>query len=623
MCGIVGAFGPSVRSFKEQCQVAISAISHRGPDAEGSWFSEDGFCFLGHRRLTILDSSIAAAQPMVDKESALIYNGEIYNHQSLRNQSVAFKTHSDTETLFYLLKDPHRKNVLKQLDGMFVGAYYEKEKKSLFLFRDALGIKPLYWSSMQDGTVLFSSEVKGILSLLPSYLPKVEKTVLETYLIFENWGQNKSLFSGIHLLFPGQSLLLGISPDRGVSQKLEQWQSAQKNSTQYQGSFLSKGYDGCVQYVRKAIEKTIKNHLLSDVPVSAYLSGGLDSGTIVAVASQYKKDLLAFTGYYDVKDNWYDERELARKTAEHYQVPQIEVPITPEDFILSFDNLIQILEEPRMGMGSFSQMIVSKKASEYRKVILAGHGGDELFLGYPLIKACLALERFPRLSSLKGLCSLNQREWPWLLNLVFEKLRGKIYLAPRLWSNSPFKIFSKSESETTFSAFLASNLLTSMEALEAYYINTYLPGLLLVEDKISMAFSLETRTPFWSPTFLDQIQKIPAEVKLSKGRLKGLFKDAVSVWLPPEVINAPKRGFPTPFRYWFRKELRAEVERRLLREGDHLDPLISKENRKKLLQSHFNKKLPFALDERRAHRIWMLLSLESWSRQFQVQWGIT
>ncbi|MBX9786650.1 MAG: asparagine synthase (glutamine-hydrolyzing) [Alphaproteobacteria bacterium] len=622
MCGIVGAFGPSVRSLKGQCQIAVAALSHRGPDAEGSWFSEDGFCFLGHRRLTILDSSVAAAQPMVDKESALVYNGEIYNHQSLRNQSVVFKTHSDTETLFYLLKESHRKNILKQLDGMFVGSYYEKEKKSLFLFRDALGIKPLYWSSMQDGTVLFSSEVKGILSLLPPYLPKVEKTVLKTYLTFENWPQNKSLFSGIHLLLPGQSLLLTMASDGNVSQKLEQWQSSRETSIQHQGASLSKNYDECVQHVRKAIEKTIKNHLLSDVPVSAYLSGGLDSGTIVAVASQYKKDLLAFTGYYDVKDNWYDEREFARKTAERYQVSQIEVPITPEDFILSFDNLIRILEEPRMGMGSFSQMIVSKKASEYRKVILAGHGGDELFLGYPLLKACLILEKFPRLSSLKGLCSLNQKEWPWLLNLLFEKLRGKIYLAPRLWSNSPFEILSNNESETTFNAFLTSNLSTSMKALEAYYINTYLPGLLLVEDKISMAFSLETRTPLWSPDFINQIQNISAEVKLSQGRLKGLFKDAVSFWLPPEIINAPKRGFPTPFRYWFRKELRTEVERRLLREGDCLDPLISKENRKKLLQSHFNKKLPFALDERRAHRIWMLLSLESWARQFQVQWGI-
>jgi len=629
MCGIIGAFGPSVQSLKNRYPTALKSILHRGPDSEGSWFSDDGHCFLGHQRLEILDSSPFASQPMGDDESVLAYNGEIYNHLSLRNELVSekppiFNTHSDTETLFYLLKKFPRKDALTRLNGMFAGAYYEKGSKSLFLFRDSLGIKPLYWYAMEDGTILFSSEIKGIFALLPSGSRQIDESVLETYLTFENWPQGKSLFSGVRLLSPGESLLLRLNENEGVSQKLEIWafpqQKSEKNLNPVQKTHQPNDYNGWVNYVRRAVEETVKSHLLSDVPVSAYLSGGLDSGTIVALAAQNHKDFLTFTGYYDVGDSWYDERIFAQKTARYYQVQQVEVPITPDDFLQSFDELIQVLEEPRMGMGSFSQLIVAKQAAKHRRVILAGHGGDELFLGYPLFKACLALKHFPRFSSWKILASLNQKEWPWFLNLLLGVLSGKIYLAPRLWANFPFEGLNKGKSKQGFPEFLASSLPQSLEALETYYINTYLPGLLMVEDKISMAYSLETRTPFWSPTFLNCIQNIPAEIRLSRGKLKGLFKDAVSCWLPPEVINAPKRGFPTPFRYWFRKELREDIERRLLKDGDVLDPLISKEQRAKLLKSHFHTKLPFALDEKRAHQIWMLLCLESWIRQYNIKW---
>ena len=627
MCGIVGAFGPSVQSLKPRSPLVVSILSHRGPDGEGVWFSSDDYCFLGHRRLAILDSSPLASQPMVDDDAALSYNGEIYNHEFLRNkyfsdQPIAFKTHSDSETLFCLLKSTPRKEALRQLEGMFAGAYYEKKEKTLFLFRDSLGIKPLYWYSMEDGTILFSSEIKGILSFFPSNNSFVDQETLETYLTFENWPQGKSLFSGIRILLPGEGLLFSLDANKQVLQEVEKWDSSYEKPKKEINKKLShvKDYDGWIRYVRTAIEETVQSHLLSDVPLSAYLSGGLDSGTVVGIASQYHKDLLAFTGYYDVKDKWYDERILARKTAQCFQVQQIEVPITSDDFISSFDKFIQILEEPRMGMGAFSQMIVAKKASDFRRVILAGHGGDELFLGYPLFKVCMAFCQFPKFSSLKILASLNQKEWPWCVNFLFEKFAGKLYLAPRLWANFPFERKNEKDAKKTYDAFLASKFSNSFEALEAYYINTYLPGLLLVEDKISMAFSLETRTPLWSSPFLKKIQDIPPEIRMSHGRLKGLFKDAVSYWLPSQVINAPKRGFPTPFRYWFRRELREEIERRLLKEGEALDTLISKEERAKLLKSHFYKKLPFALDEKRAHRIWMLLCLESWARQFNIQW---
>ncbi len=625
MCGIVGAFGPSVKFITSQSQASMDVLSHRGPDGNGIWFSNDGFCFLGHRRLAILDPSGAASQPMIYDGSVLSYNGEIYNHQELRKKYFLkdkenFKTHSDTETLLHLFKRKDRKDILQQLNGMFAGAYYETSEKSLFLFRDPLGIKPLYWYTLKDSTVLFSSEIKGLFVFFPSPdLIRSDSSILKTYLTFENWPQGKSLFSGINLLRPGENLILYINENNQIEQNIEKWTHPPQRKAQKKLS-LPKDYDGLVKYARTAIEESVQEHLLSDVPLSAYLSGGLDSGTVVAIASQDNKDLLTFTGYYDVKDSWYDERVFAQQTARRCKLEQVEVPIRVDDFYLYFDKLIQILEEPRMGMGSFSQMIVAKKAAEFRKVILSGHGGDEMFLGYPLFKAYLTFSQFPNLSSLKTLSSFNQKEWPWLINLLFEKISGKIHFAPLLWPNFPFKQLSEKNASQIYKEFGVSSFFNSLEKLEAYYVKTYLPGLLMVEDKISMAFSLETRTPLWSPSFLQKIQKIPPEIKLSQGRLKGLFKDAITCWLPPEVINAPKRGFPTPFRYWFRNELREEVERRLLKEGGALDDLISKEKRKKLLTSHFHIKMPFAFDEKRAHKIWMLLCLESWSRQFNIQW---
>lgn len=613
MCGFVGAFGPSAQTFKNQLSISLDTIAHRGPDSEGSYCSPERNCVLGHRRLAILDLTEAAHQPMKRLDGVLVFNGQVYNHKQLRNlipSQHSYLSHGDTETLCVGFRQQGL-GLLNDALGMFAGAYYDETKQELHLFRDPLGIKPLYYAELPDSTIVFSSEIKGIFSLVPALSRDYCMDAIKSYMTFENIPQGKSLFREISLLEPGVLWKLSVDSSNRLRSGISRISCVRKEDGDYSGS-----YDDITKQTRFRVEESVKSHLLSDVPLGLYLSGGIDSSIVATVATKHCPDLMAFTGYFQTQNQYYDERPVARSLAESLGLKLEEVCIEPEDFCENLDSIIYALDEPRMGMGSFSQYMVAHRAGKHRKVILAGHGGDELFAGYPLFKGFWLMQNgLLSMESLKHLFSIRAKEWPWVLNLLLRWIKtGNVEMAPELYDSA---LKEPLESEYA-QVFRQKKSKEPLRQLSSYYKDTYLPGLLIVEDKISMAHSLETRVPLWNQWLVDWVSQIPLGTLMRKGHLKGLLREAFKESLPQAVLSAPKRGFPTPLRLWFRGVLKEFIYDRLLSRSSLLHDLVLPAEINSLLESHWKRPLPFALDERRAHRIWILLCLESWIRQFKV-----
>lgn len=594
MCGLVGAYGPNAFKYSHHIRIATQTIKHRGPDGEGIYQSDDGYCVLGHVRLAILDLSEDASQPMLKADNALVYNGEIYNHNSLRPELKQKKWHftssSDTETILAGLSHDGVQ-FLENLSGMYAGAWYQEKSKQLVLFRDPLGIKPLYLTQLTDSTIIFSSEIKAILAMNSSFSCSVQMDTLQCYLMYENYPQSNTLLQGIESLIPGEVRHYQHPQDKHISSI-----PLKKNNA------VDLPYSELISQTRDIIEQSVKSHLLSDVDIGVYLSGGLDSSIVACMAARHASNLTSFTGYFVDTDPYYDERNYSRLVARQLGIQLNEVEISPNDFITNFDTIIDSLGQPRMGMGAFSQYMVAKMASKERKVFLAGHGGDELFAGYNIFKGTWLMEHgWVKRPCWPVLRNMTKKEWPWIAySFLIRVLQNKTAFAP--------SIFTKTHLNTEHN-----------ELLNHYYQNIYLPGLLLIEDALSMAHSLETRLPLWNPNLISWANSINMNDKMPFGQLKGLLKQVAKGVIPDELLSAPKRGFPTPLRKWFRKDLALYIKERLLSESGFLDAILTRKKREQLVHSHLNHPLPFALDERRSHRLWMLLCLESWSRQYKVK----
>lgn len=601
MCGVIGIYGKNAPAYFDRLKQTLPQMKHRGPDAANTYLNLDNLCALGHVRLAIVDLTSGANQPFLKNSTSLVYNGEIYNHQKLRHSLKGhFSTSSDTETLTQGLYEQGL-GFLSKLEGMFAGAYHDESKQSLALFRDTLGIKNIYYY-IQDETFFFCSELSTLLALLGEKF-SAEKEVLYTYLSFENYPQSKTLFKNIHHLLPGELLNLSITNNELVIQS-SFYQRETEKKFHTPSDYITEG--------KEIIINAVESHLMSDVPLGVYLSGGIDSSLVASIAASKIKGLKGFTGYFENQDGHYDERHYSRIVAEKSHIELKEVPITHLDFKTSFDEVIRHLGTPKMGMGAFSQYIVAREAAKERKVILAGHGGDELFAGYPMHKAFWAMNEGKTIEQLlKSVKAKNLKEAIWILYPQLMKMKsGNLYFAPKLTSRYP---------QTSFIKSFVQQPTKPLDQLNEYYLETYIPGLLNVEDHISMAHSLETRVPLWSNSVVDWAMKIPIQNKMINGKPKGLLKEIAKGIIPNELLSAPKRGFPTPLKEWFRNELFEDVSTRISGENIFLDQFSTQKDRSKLVNSHRCFKLPFALDEKRAHHIWMLLCLESWSRQFGVQ----
>lgn len=568
MCGIVGivqADGQRRHGIDDVGRMA-DAIVHRGPDDHGLF--EDQNVILGMRRLSIIDLE-GGHQPIHNEDRTVwvVNNGEIYNYQRLRRMLIdrghRFETHSDTEVIVHLYEE-YGDDFLSHLEGMFGLALWDSRKRKLILARDRIGIKPVYfWRN--GASIAFASEVKSIVTL-PGFSVAVDEDALADYAGIGYAVAPNTIFKGVQKLAPATALI---------------WQDNQSSIRQYWAPPTETddtcSYEDWVEKARHELERAVKDHMVSDVPVGAFLSGGIDSSAVVSLmGGSSEQELTTYSiGYRGGQvAEYYNELPYARTVAENLGSKHCEIEVQP-DVASLLPKLIWHLEEPISDSAILTTYLVSELAAQSVKVILSGVGGDELFAGYnrylgdhyyhryrkvprwcrshvmPRIASLLPSGRQNRLMDLSRYAKrfLHASEMDW-------RERYQYYLA--IASDDVVdSLLSRATGANGFGA-AADSENANDELLRLFRIDwqTQLAeNLLLLTDKMSMAVSLECRVPFLDHRLVELASQIPARHKLPNGRLKGLLKDALAGVLPDSIINRRKRGFGAPVGAWFKHEL--------------------------------------------------------------------
>lgn len=610
MCGIAGFCN---RRDDVLIRRMAERITHRGPDSDGFHITDD--VSLGMRRLAVIDVD-GGAQPIYNetKRFALVFNGEIYNFRELRDELRArghsFRTDTDTEVIVHLYEE-HGTGLCGYLNGIFAIALWDEDKKRLFLARDHMGVKPLYYAQV-DGMLAFASEMKALLEL-PSVSREISPVALRLYLETGSIPAPHTILKGIHKLEAGHWLTVSDSTVR-----IEPYwhvPEPQEQNTETPG----------LQEIQLLLENAICRQLMSDVPLGVFLSGGLDSSAIVAFASRHVSGpLKTFSVGYHSPDESYNELDKARRVANQFGCDHREFILSPriQDLLAP---LIRGFDEPFADSSAVPTYLISREARKHVTVALTGVGGDELFAGYPRYLGLLlghSLRKWPQAlravpASLAGLMpdfggSIN---WTGRAKRFLKQLnrppdvqysRWTSFLSPELLETliSDSNLVSQTETSLT-------SCLTSPSSLARTDLLRYLPDdLLCLTDRVSMANSIEARVPFLDIPLVEYMARVPLSAKLRGMTLKRILKDIMKPLLPEEIITQTKKGFSIPLARWIREELNDLISDclsdRQIRDRGYFRPEIIAAMRRDHARGR----------ENHADALWSLLVLELWHREY-------
>jgi asparagine synthase (glutamine-hydrolysing) len=627
MCGIAGLIqlnGDAVSPVV--LQRMTDAIAHRGPDGEGHWI--EGNVGLGHRRLAIIDLSPMGHQPMIsaDHRYAFSYNGEIYNFRELRTELEAsgysFRSKTDTEVVLYALAH-WGPAALDRFNGMFAFALWDRKERRLMLARDRYGIKPLY-IAQQGNNFWFASEQKAVLTDT-RFRRELDKPALLEYFTFQNIFTDRTLLQDVQLLPPGHYMTIDLGSGKSETKRMRYWDyrfrepDRPANKQEY------------VEELDRLFRQAVNRQLISDVELGAYLSGGMDSGSITAVAAGIFPHLKTFTCGFDLSsasgiELGFDERVRAEAMSARFKTEHYEMVLKAGDMERCLPKLAWHLEEPRVGQ-SYPNYFAAKLAGKFVKVVMSGAGGDELFGGYPW------------------------RYYRAVVNQDFEHYVDQYYAFwQRLIPNSALsKLFAPiwGDVKDVWTRDIFRNVfLTHDNELERPedYINhslyfeakTFLHGLFVVEDKLSMAHSLETRVPFMDNDLVDFAMQCPVNLKLNNladavrinenepgnksakyfkktSDGKQILRDVMSRYIPLEITQAQKQGFSSPDASWFKGESIEFVKRKLLAGAPRIYDYLDADYVRGLITEHLDGR------ENRRLLIWSLLSVEQWIHSYEVK----
>jgi asparagine synthase (glutamine-hydrolysing) len=624
MCGITGVLNPKGEQVSESLlKKMLAAIAHRGPDGEGIYI--DSELGLGHRRLAILDLSSAGHQPMSTEDGGYIisYNGEIYNFLEIRKEleKLGEQFHSKTDTEV-VLKAMAKWGVsaLNKFNGMFALALWNKKTRELILARDRYGIKPLYYT-VCGGSLIFGSEIKSIIQN-SKYRTEINKEGLLEYLTFQNFFTNQTLFKDINLLPAGNFLKISLNE---VGFKIcEYWDFHFEEPSQQHSE------EEYIEELDRLFQQAVNRQLVSDVDIGAYLSGGMDSGSVTAIAARQLPYIKSFTCGFDLNsasgvELGYDERSVAEYMSYLFKTEHYEMVLKSGDMERIMPKLSWHIEEPRVGQ-SYPNYYAAKLAGKFVKVVLSGAGGDELFAGYPwrYYRAVVNndfehyIDKYysfwQRLIPNRDIQRVFQPIWPSVKNV---------------WTRDIFRDVFHDHAPT----------LTRPED----YINhslyfeakTFLHGLLVIEDKLSMAHSLETRVPFLDNDLVDFSMKLPAKLKLGNltevirlnenepgsktekyfekthdGKL--ILRKVMERYIPQKITKREKQGFSAPDASWFKGESIEYVRKKLYSGNPRIFNYLDKKAVHSLIDEHLQGQ------QNRRLLIWSILSLEKWCETFLV-----
>lgn len=667
MCGITGVISLSgepidVNKIKAMCD----SIIHRGPDGVGYLLAQTGVnhprsqqysqaftekkfshelrlipciddtqserylhqhnwdLFFGHRRLSILDLSSSGFQPICDlsKQVWVTYNGEIYNFKELRSDliNLGYEFYSDTDS--EVLVNAYIEwgiECIHKFNGMFAFALWDKRLNKCYLVRDRYGIKPLYYTRTVSNQLIFGSEIKAILPYL-DHKPKLDQEGLIEYFTFQNFFTDKTLFNNIQLLPAGNYLEINLKADNKIIQR-EYWDFNFRESSEIKNE---KDY---VEELLFLFEQAVNRQLVSDVEVGSFLSGGIDSGSITAIASKKLPYMKTFTVGFDLThasgiELGFDERSKSELLSYLYKTEHYEMVLKSGDMERCLPKFAWHLEEPRVGQ-SYPNFYAAKLAGKFVKVVLSGAGGDELFGGYPW--------RYYRAVNNTNFSDYIDKYYQFWQRLVPNEQLKELF-SP-IWDNvshvSTRDIFESVFKHHSEKLYKPQDYINHSLYFEA---KTFLHGLLVVEDKLSMAHSLETRVPFLDNDLADFAQKIPVNLKINKlseiiridennigkstnyyqktndGKL--ILRKALAKYMPKEYTNAIKQGFSAPDDTWFKVDSTDFIQRTLLSQNTKLSGYINKDFMTTKLYDHIN--------GQRNNRlfIWSLVNFEFFLRQY-------
>ena len=623
MCGICGFY--EYQSHRPANQEVLGdmlhVLHHRGPDDSGAHFDND--LALGMRRLSIIDLS-GGKQPISNEDETIVtvFNGEIYNYRELRDdlegRGHRLATESDTEVIVHLYED-YGESCPSYLRGMFAFAVWDSRQRRLFVVRDRLGIKPLYFTQA-GGALIFASEIKAILQH-PAVRVELNIEALDNYLSLKYVPAPQTIFSGISALPPGSSLTC----DENGLRIRRYWDLSFAN--QHNGQVREEAY---AEQLEALLRECVKQHLMSDVPFGAFLSGGVDSSTIVALMSQFMNEpVKTYSVGFEGDGEAFSELPYARMVAKKFQTDHHEVIIRPSHLSELAEKVVWHLDQPLAEHATLANYIVADLASRDVKMVLTGEGGDELFAGYarysgerfsPLFRAIpspvksLALGVCSHLPGLRrqklALFALSQHDeisrfvnWFPLFNSKMKQSLLSGDLKKSLCGYGADYVFAEHLSRTN-----------AVEPLNRMlYVDTklWLADLLLARgDKMSMAVSLEARVPLLDHKLVEFAAALPQDLKLRKFTRKYLLKKVSKAWLPPEILNRKKQGFPMPASSWLRREARTFMRdvlsaSALSRRGLFHPPFVEK-----LMSEH---ERGFA---DHGPLLWGLMNVELWQRIF-------
>lgn len=660
MCGIVGAVsmelpGIDIGSAKRMAD----KISHRGPDDAGYLFfhtgvrhnknisfylnlTDDRFrslddflpsiesssaykelnqhdydCYFGHRRLSILDVTHFGRQPMSDlsKNIWVTYNGEIYNFKELMAELYGlghrFKTNTDTEVIIYAYIE-WGIECLNKFNGMFSFAIYDNFQKKIYLVRDRYGIKPLYYGFSQNNTLVFASEIKAILEY-KDFKTQIDKSALIEYFTFQNIFTDRTLNNNIKMLPAGHYMEIDL---RGGVKSIV---SRQYWDFNFYEPLSIKDEREYIEEFDRLFEQAVHRQLVSDVEVGSYLSGGMDSGAIVSVASRYVDNLKTFTIGFDLTsasglELGYDERQKSERMSYLFKTEHYEMVLKSGDMERCLPTFAYHIEEPRVGQ-SYPNYYAAKLASKFVKVVLSGAGGDELLAGYPW-RYFSAANSMDFNHYIDKYYNFWQRLAPDVsYKQLFSPIIGDI------GDVDPRKIFADVFGNVDMECKSDEDYINRSLYFEA---KTFLHGLLTVEDKLSMSHGLETRVPFLDNDLVDFAQKIPLRLKLDNlkdikrmneneiGKFhqtssgKKILRQSASKYMPSDIYNGAKQGFTPPGDGWFKGESIEFIKKRLLSDSASMYKYLDKELTQKMIKEHLEGK------HNRRLLIWGLISFEEW-----------
>ncbi|MFC3200353.1 asparagine synthase (glutamine-hydrolyzing) [Alteromonas oceani] len=618
MCGIAGFINLNGQTAEPpQIQAMTDALVHRGPDGEGHWLERN--VAMGHRRLAIIDLSDSAHQPMVSVEHryVLSYNGEVYNYRELRKELEVmgywFSSDSDTEVVLYSLIAWGEEALLK-FNGMFGLALWDRKEQSLLLARDRYGIKPVYYDFSAE-RFMFASEQKAIVNT-SGYRSALDTEALFEYFTFQNIFTDKTFEKNIRILPAGHYLKLDLKATVIKPQFTQYWDYCFREP---EGPVDAREYK---EELDRLMCQAVERQLVSDVELGAYLSGGMDSGSLTALASNELPYIKTFTCGFDLSsasgiELAFDERVKAEAMSAKFKTEHYEMVLKAGDMERCLPNFAYHLEEPRVGQ-SYPNYYAAKLASKFVKVVLSGAGGDELFAGYPW--------RYYRAAVNKDFEHYIDQYYGFWQRLMPEPMLEQVF-APvwdevrHLSTRDIFRdVFKNHQNELNS----AEDYINHSLYFEA---KTFLHGLFVVEDKLSMAHSLETRVPFMDNDLVDFAMRCPVSLKLNnlsevakinenevKAKRqahfqktsdgKQILRDVMSRYIPSDITSSVKQGFSSPDASWFKGESIDFVCEQLLKPNASIYKFLDYETISGLINSHING------EENRRLLIWSLLNTE-------------